>query len=40
MTIDLEVQRHQRTWEGFTRLMKYGSIAVIIILAGLAIFVV
>ena len=40
MTIDLEVQRHQQIWEGFTRLLKYGSIAVIIILALLAIFVV
>lgn len=40
MTIDLEVQRHQRIWEGFTRLLKYGSIAVIIILALLAMFVV
>ncbi len=40
MTIDLELQRHQRTWEGFTRLMKFGSVVVIIILALLAIFVV
>jgi hypothetical protein len=40
MTIDLELERHKRTWHGFTRLLKYGSIAVIILLALLAIFVV
>ncbi|MDB5406312.1 MAG: Bacterial aa3 type cytochrome c oxidase subunit [Rhodospirillales bacterium] len=40
MTIDLELERHKRTWEGFTRLLKYGSVAVIIILGLLAIFVV
>jgi hypothetical protein len=40
MTIDLELERHKRTWVGFTQLMKYGSIAVIIVLGLLAIFVV
>jgi hypothetical protein len=39
MTIDLELQRHKRTWEGFTRLLKYGSVTVIIVLALLAMFV-
>jgi hypothetical protein len=40
MTIDLELQRHQRTWNGFTRLLKYASITIIIVLGLLAIFVV
>jgi hypothetical protein len=40
MTTDLELERHRQTWHGFTRLLKWGSIAIIIVLGLLAIFVV
>jgi hypothetical protein len=40
MTIDLELERHRQTWHAFTRLLKYGSITVVIVLGLLAIFVV
>ena len=36
--IDLELERHRRTWIGFTRLMKYAVALVVIILVGMAIF--
>jgi len=38
MTIDAELQRHRQNWIGFTKFMKYGTIAVVIILAGMAVF--
>ena len=38
MTIDAEFQRHKRTWIGFTHFLKYGTSAVIVILALMAIF--
>jgi hypothetical protein len=38
MTIDAELQRHKATWHGFTQFLKFGMTAVIIILAGMAIF--
>lgn len=37
-TADFELERHRRTWIGFTRLMKTGLIVVVIILVGMAIF--
>jgi hypothetical protein len=36
--IDPELERHRRTWIGFTRLMKYAVALVVIILVGMAAF--
>jgi hypothetical protein len=36
--IDPELERHRRTWIGFTRLMKYAVALVVIILVGMATF--
>ena len=36
--IDPQFQQHYRTWIGFTRLIKYGLLVVIIVLVGMAIF--
>jgi hypothetical protein len=36
--VDPEFERHYRTWIGFTRLIKYGLLVVIIVLVGMAIF--
>ena len=36
--IDSELERHRQTWIGFTRLIKYSLAIVVIILIGLAIF--
>jgi hypothetical protein len=36
--VDPEFQRHYRTWIGFTHFMRIGLIAVIIILIGMALF--
>jgi len=36
--IDPELERHRQTWIGFTRLIKYSMALIIIILAGMAIF--
>jgi len=36
--IDPELERHRQTWIGFTRLIKYSLAIVVIILIGLAIF--
>lgn len=36
--IDPEFERHRRTWIGFTRLMKYSITIAVIILGGMAIF--
>jgi hypothetical protein len=36
--IDPELERHRRTWIGFTKLMKYAVALVVIILVGMATF--
>ena len=36
--VDPEFERHYRTWIGFTRLIKYGLLVLIIVLVGMAIF--
>jgi aa3 type cytochrome c oxidase subunit IV len=38
MAMDQELERHRETWIGFTRLMKYTILAVVVILGGMAIF--
>lgn len=38
MAMDQELERHRETWIGFTRLMKYAILAVVVILGGMAIF--
>ena len=38
--IDPEFERHRRTWIGFTRLLKYAIGLIVIILVGMAIFLV
>lgn len=41
MTVyDPEYERHRRTWIGFTRFVKISLIVVIVVLAGMAIFLV
>ena len=37
-TADAELQRHRETWLGFCRFMKIMIVAIIIILVGMAIF--
>lgn len=36
--IDPEFERHQRTWIGFTRFIKISLLAIVLILVGMAIF--
>jgi len=36
--IDPELERHRRTWIGFTRLLKYAIAIVVVILVGMAVF--
>ena len=36
--IDPELERHRQTWFGFTRLIKSAIAIIVIILAGMAIF--
>jgi Bacterial aa3 type cytochrome c oxidase subunit IV len=36
--IDTDLERHRRTWVGFTRLIKYAIALIVIILVGMAIF--
>ena len=36
--IDPEHERHRQTWIGFTRLIKYAIAVIVIILVGMAIF--
>ena len=36
--IDPEFERHRRTWIGFTRLIKISVVVIVIILVGMAIF--
>jgi hypothetical protein len=38
--IDPEFQQHYRTWIAFTRLIKFGLAAIVILLIGMAIFLV
>jgi len=38
MTFDAEYQRHRQDWIGFTQFVKYGTGAVIVLLIGMAIF--
>jgi len=38
MTFDAEYQRHRQDWIGFTQFVKYGTGAVIVVLIGMAIF--
>jgi len=38
--IDPELERHRRTWIGFTWFIKIGLLVVVIILAGMGIFLV
>ena len=38
--VDPQFQDHYQTWIGFTRLMKWSLAVVIVILAGMAIFLV
>ena len=38
MTFDADYQRHRQNWNGFTQFIKYGTSAVILILALMAIF--
>ncbi len=41
MTVyDPEYERHRQTWVGFTRFVKISLVVVILILAGMAIFLV
>ena len=36
--VDPQYQQHYRTWIGFTRLIKFGLLAMVILLVGMAIF--
>ena len=36
--IDPELERHRRTWFGFTRFIKYSLLTIVIILVLLALF--
>ena len=36
--IDPQFQQHYRTWIGFTRLIKFGLLAIVILLVGMATF--
>lgn len=38
MTTDMELERHRRTWIGFTRFIKFGTATVVVILALMAVF--
>ena len=36
--VDPQYQQHYRTWIGFTRLIQFGLLAIVILLVGMAIF--
>jgi hypothetical protein len=36
--VDPQFQEHYRTWIGFTRLIKFGLLGMVILLVGMAIF--
>jgi hypothetical protein len=38
MAMDQELQRHQEMWLGFTRLLRWSIAIILIILAGMAVF--
>ena len=38
--IDPELERHRQTWIAFTRLIKYAVALIVIILVGMAVFLV
>jgi hypothetical protein len=38
MTIDAELQRHRATWHGFTQFLKISTTLVVLVLIGMAIF--
>ncbi len=38
MAADTELERHRQTWIAFTRLIKYAIAGVVVVLAGMAIF--
>lgn len=38
MAVDQELERHRDTWLGFARLMRWTLASVIILLVGMAIF--
>ena len=38
--IDPELERHRQTWVGFTRILKYAIAVIVIILVGMALFLV
>jgi hypothetical protein len=40
MAIDQELERHKETWLGFARLLRWSIAIIIIILVGMAIFLV
>lgn len=40
MTMDAEVERHRQFWVSFTHFLKWGTGAIIVLLALLAIFLV
>jgi hypothetical protein len=38
MTMDQELRRHQETWHGFARLMRWSIAIIVITLLGMAAF--
>jgi hypothetical protein len=38
MTFDADYQRHRQNWIGFIQFVKYGTTVVILVLIGMAIF--
>jgi Bacterial aa3 type cytochrome c oxidase subunit IV len=38
--VDPEFERHRQTWIGFTRLIKYAVAIIVIVLVGMAVFLV
>jgi hypothetical protein len=38
MAMDQDYQRHLETWIGFTRLVKWGLAVIVIVLIGMALF--
>ena len=36
--VDPELERHRQTWIGFTRFLRYALAVIIIVLIGMAIF--
>jgi Bacterial aa3 type cytochrome c oxidase subunit IV len=37
-TLDPELERHWRTWIGFTRFLRWALAVIVVILVGMAIF--